>query len=108
MWSGSVPILALATTLIESLAAPFEPEKYKDGYRENLMAMIKAKVEGRELVEAPTTERLAPVVDIMEALKMSLAQAKKPVRSAQGSAAEAPVEDEAAAKPKKGRKSSAG
>ena len=39
--------LALATNLIESLEATFEPEKYKDGYRENLMAMITAKVEGR-------------------------------------------------------------
>ncbi len=97
----------LAKMLIESLAAPFEPEKYKDSYRENLMAMIKAKVEGKELVEAPTTEKLAPVVDIMEALKMSLAQAKKPVRSSVGTVAEA-AEPEEPAKPKKARKSSAG
>ena len=99
----------LAKMLIESLAAPFEPEKYKDSYRENLMAMIKAKVEGKELVEAPTTEKLAPVVDIMEALKMSLAQAKKPVRSSVGTVAEeAGGQEESAAKPKKARKSSAG
>jgi DNA end-binding protein Ku len=97
----------LAKMLIESLAAPFEPEKYKDSYRENLMEMIKAKVEGKELVEAPTTEKLAPVVDIMEALKMSLAQAKKPVRSSVGTVAEA-AEPEEPAKPKKARKSSAG
>ena len=101
--------LALATTLIESLAAPFEPEKYKDGYRENLMSMIKAKVEGRELVEAPETEKLAPVVDIMEALKMSLAQAKKPVRFSTGTSIEeeeAP-RDEDMSRTKKSRKSSA-
>lgn len=98
----------LAKMLIESLAAPFEPEKYKDSYRENLMAMIKAKVEGKELVEAPTTEKLAPVVDIMEALKMSLAQAKKPVRSSVGTVAEETVAQEGPAKPKKARKSSAG
>ena len=97
----------LAKMLIESLAAPFEPEKYKDSYRENLMEMIKAKVEGKELVEAPTTEKLAPVVDIMEALKMSLAQAKKPVRSSVGTVAEA-AEPEEPVKPKKARKSSAG
>jgi DNA end-binding protein Ku len=102
--------LDLARTLIESLAAPFEPEKYKDGYRENLMAMIKAKVEGRELVEAPTTEKLAPVVDIMEALKMSLAQAKKPVRSTTGTAApsaEESAQEETVARQRK-RKTSAG
>jgi DNA end-binding protein Ku len=101
--------LELATTLIASLAAPFEPEKYKDNYRENLMAMIKAKVEGKELVEAPTTEKLAPVIDIMEALKMSLAQAKKPVRSTEGATAQAASDqEEATAKPKKNRKTSAG
>jgi DNA end-binding protein Ku len=100
--------LELATTLIESLAAPFEPEKYQDAYRENLMAMIQAKVEGKELVEAPTTEKLAPVVDIMEALKMSLAQAKKPARSTAGTVAqvqEEPAKEEAVARPKRGRKS---
>jgi len=102
--------LELATTLIASLAAPFEPEKYTDTYRENLMAMIKAKVEGKQLVEAPTTEKLAPVIDIMEALKMSLAQAKKPVRSTQGAAAQAPAssQQETATRPKKSRKTSAG
>jgi DNA end-binding protein Ku len=104
--------LELARTLIESLAAPFEPEKYHDAYRENLMTMIKAKVEGKELVETPVAEKLAPVIDIMEALKMSLAQAKKPVRSTAGSASpaqeEAVAKDETAARPKKSRKSSAG
>jgi DNA end-binding protein Ku len=99
--------LALATTLIESLAAPFEPEKYKDGYRENLMTMIKAKVEGRELVEAPEAEKLAPVVDIMEALKMSLAQAKKPVRFSTGAAGEEEEASKDEASPKRSRKSSA-
>ena len=94
--------LALATNLIESLEATFEPEKYKDGYRENLMAMITAKVEGREVVEAAAPSHLAPVVDILEALKMSIAQAKKPVRSA-GSAGAAPAEEEAP-KAKRGRK----
>ena len=102
--------LELANTLIESLAAPFEPNKYKDNYRENIMTMIKAKVEGRQMVEAPVAEKLAPVVDIMEALKMSLAQAKKPVQSTKAAAAEqlpiAGVETPAA-KPKK-RKSATG
>lgn len=94
--------LDLANTLIESLAAPFEPEKYKDAYRENLMALIKAKVEGKQLVEAPAAEKLAPVVDIMEALKMSLAQGKKPPQSIK--VAEAAAE-EAPAKAKRARKS---
>jgi len=79
--------LGLANTLIESLAAAFEPEKYSDAYRENLKALIAAKAAGKETVETPVAQHLAPVVDILEALKMSLAQAKKPVRSAAPAAA---------------------
>ena len=79
--------LELAKSLIESLAADFEPQKYKDDYRENLKAMIEAKVKGQEIVEVAGPQRLAPVVDILEALKMSLAEVKKPARSANGKAA---------------------
>jgi DNA end-binding protein Ku len=101
--------LDLAKTLIESLAAEFEPAKYKDSYRENLMAMIQAKVQGRQIVEAPTAQQLAPVVDIMEALKASLALGKKPVQSvAAAEPAEAAPQPAAATKPKRGRKTAAG
>lgn len=91
--------LDLAMTLVKSLEGAFEPEKYKDDYRENLKAMIKAKVEGREVVETAPTVHKAPVIDIMEALKMSLAQAKKPVASAVGDGSE---------KSRKNKKSSSG
>src|SRR5215472_1640709 len=73
--------LALATNLIEALAAEFEPDKYKDNYRENLLKMIEAKKEGKEVVATPEPQT-AKVVDIMEALKASLAMAKKPAASA--------------------------
>ncbi len=96
--------LELARTLIESLAADFEPEKYKDTYRENLKTMIEAKVQGREIVETPQPT-LAPVVDIMEALKKSLDLARKPVQSAtEAVAGSAPAPAEAE---RKGRKKSA-
>lgn len=72
---------ALAQMLVETLAAPFEPEKYKDSYRENLQAMIDAKIKGQEVV-APPAQEPAKVIDIMEALKQSLATAKKPAASA--------------------------
>src|SRR5205814_6312135 len=86
------PELELAKTLISSLAAEFDPEKYHDEYRDNLKALIQAKVEGRETVEPPAATHLAPVVDIMEALKMSLANAKKPAQSvkSESSASAAP------------------
>jgi DNA end-binding protein Ku len=71
----------LARMLVESLAATFEPEKYKDKYRENLQALIDAKVKGKE-VFAPPPQEPAKVIDIMEALKQSLAVSKKPAASA--------------------------
>jgi dihydroorotase-like cyclic amidohydrolase len=73
--------LALATNLIEALAGEFEPEKYKDDYRDNLLKMIEAKKAGQEVVATPEPQQ-AKVVDILEALKASLAMAKKPAASA--------------------------
>jgi len=73
--------LALASSLIEALAGDFEPEKYKDNYRENLLQMIEAKKQGAEVVATPEPQQ-AKVVDIMEALKASLAMVKKPAASA--------------------------
>lgn len=61
----------LAAQLIESLAAPFEPAKYSDAYQQRLKELIDAKREGKET--APTEGRkLAPVIDLMEALQKSL------------------------------------
>jgi DNA end-binding protein Ku len=100
--------LELAMTLISSLAAEFEPIKYKDSYRESLMAMIQAKVQGREVVETPATQQLAPVVDIMEALKASLALGKKPVRSVVQIDQPEAAAQENSIKPKRTRKSASG
>ena len=50
----------------------------KDTYRETLKNMIDAKVKGRDVVAAPAAQELAPVIDIMEALKHSLSLLKKP------------------------------
>ena len=99
--------LELASALIDSLVAPFEPEKYADSYRQNLKALIAAKVSGKETVEAPAPQHLAPVIDIMEALKMSLANTKKPVRSAGQEAAPAAASSESGSKSRKSKKSSA-
>jgi len=103
--------LEMAMSLIESLVATFEPEKYKDNYRENLRGLIAAKVAGEETVEPAPTQRLAPVVDILEALKLSLAQAKKPPRSVSSgpeaktaAASKGAVEAESSAKAKKAQR----
>jgi DNA end-binding protein Ku len=68
--------VAMARQLIESLSSPFEPAKYRDTYRDQLLAMIEQKAEGREIV-AQTEEAPAPkAVDLMAALEASLAAAK--------------------------------
>lgn len=73
--------LELAVNLLQSLEAAFDPGKYKDTYRENLRNMIEAKIKGQEVVEVSAGPQKAPVIDILEALKASLAQSKKPVGS---------------------------
>src|SRR5215471_6741111 len=83
--------LAMAKMLISSLEADFEPQKYHDSYRDNLQKLIEAKIEGKKVVETPT-EHVAPVIDIMEALKKSLAEKRKPAAAATAaSEAEEPV-----------------
>jgi len=67
----------LALQLIESLSTRFEPKKYHDEYRQSLRTMIEAKLKGQEIAVAPHPQ-LAPVVDLMEALKKSLAGGKQP------------------------------
>jgi len=69
--------LEMATTLVEHLAAEWDPEKYEDDYRENLMRVIKAKLKGTpaDLV-SDEQPRAANVVDLMERLRRSLEGSK--------------------------------
>jgi DNA end-binding protein Ku len=70
--------LAMAQSLIESMSADFDPMQYHDEYREALQEVIEAKVEGREVVEQPVQEEdTGSVVDLMAALRASVAAAKK-------------------------------
>ena len=64
----------VAHQLIEALAAEWEPEKFKDEFQENLRKLIETKLEGGEIAEVEKPKKLAPVVDLMAALKQSLAQ----------------------------------
>jgi DNA end-binding protein Ku len=98
--------LAMAKMLISSLEENFEPQKYHDAYRDNLKKMIEDKIEGRNVVETPS-EHFAPVIDIMEALKKSLAEKRKPVAVATAAAAAGTGEIEVAPK-KRARKSGVG
>lgn len=70
--------LAMAEQLIESMTAAWEPERYRDTYRDKVLELIEQKAEGQEIVSVPAAEREAgEVVDLMAALEQSLKAAKK-------------------------------
>jgi len=64
----------VAHQLIEALATEWEPEKFHDDFQENLKKLIQTKLEGGEIAEVEKPKKPAPVVDLMAALKESLAQ----------------------------------
>jgi DNA end-binding protein Ku len=67
--------LALAKQLIEQTASQgFHPEKYRDTVRERVLEAIQKKVEGQEITSEPQQEAGAKIIDLMEALKASLAR----------------------------------
>jgi DNA end-binding protein Ku len=69
--------LSLAKQLIEQSASDeFVPEKYKDTVRERQLEAIEAKVQGQEITEEAPAERGGKIIDLMEALKQSLSEAK--------------------------------
>jgi DNA end-binding protein Ku len=88
----------LAEQLIQSLAAPFAPQKYRDEYSDSVRAMIAAKLEGKEVAEAPQPH-MAPVIDLMEALKKSLASKPAAAKAGAAEAQAGPVAVPSAKKP---------
>jgi DNA end-binding protein Ku len=66
----------MAKSLVENLSASFEPEKYDDTYRKELLDLIRAKAEGQPLPE-PQEEEGGEVVDLMQALRESVERTKK-------------------------------
>ncbi len=68
--------LEMAKALIESLADSFDPARYKDEYREAVIRVVQAKIDG-EVIEAPAVQQTAKVMDLMEALRASVDAAKK-------------------------------
>jgi len=76
----------VAHQLIEALAAEWDPEKYHDTFQDNVKNLIQTKLEGGKIAEVEKPKKLAPVVDLMSALKQSLAQMegkKKPAAPAE-------------------------
>lgn len=69
--------VAMAEALVASLEADFEPEKYRDEYREEVMALIRMKADGEEFEVPEVAAEKPKVVDIMAALEASVAAAKE-------------------------------
>jgi DNA end-binding protein Ku len=77
------PELDMAKALVNSLAAAWDPSKYTDQYRENLMRIIQSKAKGKHVELEPVSEpRQAEVVDLMERLRRSLEQSGHKPRAA--------------------------
>ena len=91
----------MARSLIDSLTEPWNPEAFSDAYREALLEIVEKKVAG-EPIEAPAEEAPARVVDLMEALKASVAAAKGKTPASRGgtkkSAAKKPAAKRSTAK----------
>lgn len=70
------PELAMARQLLGSLTGEFEPKQFANEYREELRALLEAKAQGREIAQ-PEPLPEAPVIDLIEALRRSVAQAQR-------------------------------
>ncbi len=72
--------LSMAKTLVEQLSEPFDPTKYTDEYRANLLTLIEDKVAGEnpDLVAAPAAVGPSKVIDLMAALQASLQAVQSP------------------------------
>jgi DNA end-binding protein Ku len=76
--------LTMARQLVSSLSGEWEPSKYRDDYREKIMAMVEAKAAGNQIAVPEAPQRPAPVVDLMAALEASLARAEEAGRRTAG------------------------
>ncbi|NNE10824.1 MAG: Ku protein [Ilumatobacter sp.] len=69
--------VSMAESLVDSLTAAFEPEKYRDEYREQVLDLIEIKASGQEFEVPAAAEEKPKVVDLMAALEASVAKAKE-------------------------------
>ena len=102
--AGYAAAAKLAGQLIESLAAPFKPAKYADQYQTRLKELIEAKRSGEETT-ATEGPKLAPVIDLMDALQKSFAsqpqkapKKKGPARATASQAGAAPAKKDSPAR----------
>jgi DNA end-binding protein Ku len=93
------PELDLARQIVQGLAAEFDPDELTSTYRSELRALLEAKLRGEEIAEPEPTPEPAPTVDLIEALKASVAAAKGSAK--QGSSRQRADGNPKSAKPEK-------
>lgn len=97
--------LQMAEQLVATLADGFQPEKYSDTYKDNLMEIINAKMKGKKIeVEEPEEPEPTNVIDLMTRLQESLTQGKKKKKEKARAPAEEAEAPPAKERPKKRRK----
>jgi DNA end-binding protein Ku len=105
--------LTMARQLIDSLTSEWNPDEFSDAYRDALLKIVEAKLNGQE-IEVVEAEPAAKVVDLMEALKASVAAAKKDAEpapkktAAKKTSAKKPAAQKPAAKKPAARKKAVG
>jgi len=76
--------LTMASSLIDSMTSDFDPDAHHDGYREALIEVVDAKIQGRELTQPGALEiAAAPSTSLADALRASLAAAQQPSAAGQ-------------------------
>jgi DNA end-binding protein Ku len=83
--------LRMTESLIETMAANFDPGKYRDAYREALQEVIEAKIAGKEIIRTEVAAEEAPAADLMAALRASVEAAKKRSKSRDPAREKAPA-----------------
>lgn len=100
--------LAMAKQLVESLSVEFDPNEYRDDYRDKVLALIERKAAGEEIaIEAPAPVDEGKVVDLMAALEASVKEARAARSRHPAAAEEAEAEEAPKKKPAKKAKKSA-
>ena len=95
------PELALAQQVISSLSGEFDPSELQSDYRRDLKALLEAKLAGEEIAAAPEPVAETPVVDLMEALRRSVEEAKSARQGSNGAPKKKAAPKKPAARAKK-------
>ena len=100
----------MSSLSLETLKSSFEPEKYKDEVRERVLELIDRKIAGEDITAIPAEAPQTQIIDLMAALRASIAKAEgeqKPAARKPAKRAEKPKEAPSVEKPSRSRKRAA-